>query len=465
MNKKVITLISIVILLASLQLACSFSDILGSGGNDRPQAPPQESGEEGPQPPEQNDQEQSNQEESSLPPADQSSCTKAFTGSINLSEGQEFQSGDTFQVVFTLVNTGTCTWNSGYSLVQIGGDLSPSSSSLALAGDVATGDSVQLSVDYTAPAQPGQYPSVWKMKDEDGGIFGQNDPPNSPIRVIIRSVSSGNPQPTPNPTQQPQPTQQPDPDVSIRMNGVTMLDGECYDFNHGHTIDCNDSKADFRYSNSLMMGAKLFKANDNEFAEGQDQEPDKSSCETANFAPIPQTIYEGKYKCFKITSLASTAYGWIYIDSFDEEGLTFDFLMFTAGPPSVTVNTNFMVESQGQQITLMEGQCYDVWNGEKNLSCSGTFAGFLFEEVTKKSLQVPQINPNDLQFAAAMASEPSKSDCMNASYNTTPIWPIQETSYYCYQFVPGSTVYGWLRPTSTNLGGMTFDYLTWESSP
>ena len=59
MNKKAITLICIVILIASLQLACSFSDILGSGGNDRPQISLQESGEQGPQPPEQNQQEQS----------------------------------------------------------------------------------------------------------------------------------------------------------------------------------------------------------------------------------------------------------------------------------------------------------------------------------------------------------------------------------------------------------------------
>ena len=365
------------------------------------------------------------------------------------------------------MNTGTCTWDSGYSLIQIGGDLVPSSSDLALTGEVATGDSVQLSVEYTAPSQPGPYLSVWKMKDPDGGVFRQNDPPNSPVRVIVRSISSGNPQPTqqPNPTQQPQNSPTPDPEVSIRMNGVTMLDGECYDFNHGHVIDCNDSKADFRYSYS-MIGAKLFKANDNEFAEGQDLEPNKSDCEVANYAPIPQTIYEGKYKCFKITTIASTAYGWIYIDRFDEDGLTFNFLMFTAGPPSVTVNTNLMIESQGQQITLMEGNCYDVWNGQKNLSCSGTFAGFLYEEATKKSLQVPQINYNELKFAAAMTSEPSKSDCMNASYTTTPIWPIQETSYYCYQFVPGSTAYyGWLRPTSSNLGGMTFDYLTWQAIP
>ena len=172
------------------------------------------------------------------------------------------------------------------------------------------------------------------------------------------------------------------------------------------------------------------------------------------------------YFCFRIESVLSTVYGWIRIESYNNDGVTFDFLTFKADPPSVTINTNLFVESQGQQITLLEGRCYDVWNGEKNPGCSGTFAGFLFEEVTKKSLQVNQISPNEMQFSAAMSSEPSKSECMSASYGASPIWPIQTTSYYCYQFVPGTNAYyGWLRPTSFNLGGLTFDYLTWETAP
>jgi len=78
---------------------------------------------------------------------------------------------------------------------------------------------------------------------------------------------------------------------------------------------------------------------------------------------------------------------------------------------------------------------------------------------------VSQISPNEMYFSGAMSSEPTKSECMSATYSTTPIWPVQATSYYCYQFVPGSTAYyGWLRPTSFNLGGLTFDYLTWEIS-
>jgi hypothetical protein len=469
MKKKAITLIFIIILLASAQLACSFTDVISGVIGDSSPISPKNSQPQGEAPEEESQEGIPGEFESNLPEADQSSCTKAFSGSINLSEGQEFQAGETVQVVFMLINTGTCTWDSGYSLIQVGGDFSPSDTSLELTGDVIPGDSVQLSVEYTAPSQPGPYLSAWKMKDTDGGVFGQNDPPNSPVRVIIRSIPSGNPQPTPNPTQGPQPTQAPqatpDPDVSMRKNGETMLDGECYDFNHGHVIDCSDTKADFRYEYHIAMGGRLFKANDTEFGEGQETEPDKNDCINANYAPIPQTIYEGKYKPFKIETLASTTYGWIYIDHFDGNGLTFDYLMYDPEPPSVTAVPLVSVESQGDQVSITEGQCFDVWNGQTKALCLGTFNGFLFEEVTKKNAQFAQISHHDIQFASAMGSEPSKSDCTGASYNTSPIWPIQDKQYYCYKFGSAPTIYGWLRPTSYNLNGLTFDYLTWESFP
>jgi len=472
MNKKAITLICIFILLASLQIACSFSDLINGGGDDRPQILPQDSGESQPQPPDQGAEQVSPVENNTQSPADQSSCTKTFAGSTNLSEGEEFQSGDLIQVIFTVVNTGTCTWDSGYSLIQIGGDLSPSSSSLALSGDVAPGGSVQLSVEYTAPNQPGPYLSVWKMEDSEGGIFGQTDPPDFPLRIKIRTITSGNPQPTatPNPTPGPQTTpESSNPDASLEMDGVTLLEDHCYNLTSGTEVDCNDSKAHIRYShttNGPFAGHNMTGGQNTDLSPNQNSEPLKSNCETASYAPLPHSVEEGKFFCFEISSVTSTIYGWIRIESFNDNGVTFDFLTFKADPPIVTVNTNLFVETQGQQITLMEGQCYDVWTGQKNIGCSGIFAGFLFEEVTKKSLQVSQISTNEIYFAAAMNSEPNKTDCMNASYSTTPIWPIQATSYYCYQFVPGSDVYyGWLRPTSFNLGGLTFDSLTWETSP
>ncbi len=467
MNKKAIKLIFVFILLTSTQFACSFSDLLGNSSEELPQVLPGNAGESQPLPEGENEENSSNGEQSSPLPADQTSCTKIFLGIINLSDGQEFQSGDSIQVIFTLVNTGTCTWNSGYSLIEIGGDLPPSSGKLALPGEVATGESVNLSVEFTAPSQVGSYISVWKMQDTEGGVFGQNDPPGSPIRIKVRSISSGNPQPspTPNPTPTPQTSPITNLDASLEMDGVTLLDDHCYDLNNGVEVDCNDSKVDIMYSYS-GLGFNMHTNVNSDFSPNQDDEPDKNDCENASYAPLPHALLDGKFFCFRIETVTSTTYGWIRIERFDEDGVTFDFLTFKADGPSVAVNTNLFVETQGQQITILKDECYDVQNGEINAGCSGIFAGFLYEEVTKKSLQVMQINPNEAYFAAAMNSEPSKSDCQNASYSITPIWPIQETSYYCYQFVPGTIAYyGWLRPTSFNSSGMTFDYLTWKSSP
>jgi hypothetical protein len=230
-------------------------------------------------------------------------------------------------------------------------------------------------------------------------------------------------------------------------------------------VDCNDSSADMRYSYGFS-GAKMYKTNYTQFSGNQDDEPDKNFCQNASYAPLPHTLLAEKFFCFEIEALVSTVYGWIRIERFDEEGVTFDFLTFKVDPPEPMVNTNLFVMTQEDQVSILEGECYDVENGELNKFCSGIFAGFLYEETTKKSLTVMQINPNEMYFSSAMSDEPTKSDCQNATYNTTPIWPIQETSYYCYQFVPNTIAYyGWLRPTSTNSFGMTFDYLTWESSP
>jgi len=460
MNKKAITLICIFLLLASLQLACSFSEYLGNLGQGEVHSSPQENlslGSTDQQDPSGQDLDPG----SSHPAGNPANCTQSFAASTNTSEGQEFQAGDIIQVSITLINTGTCSWDAAYSLIEMGGDLSPSSSSLALSGAVAAGDSVQLQTSYTAPSQAGVYLSIWKMQDPQGIVFGLNDPPDTPLRTKIRVIPSGNPQPaaTPSPTQQPQ-----NNNSSAEM---TLLEDQCFDFNSGSVVDCSASSADFRYSYN-PLGGMLYKANYNTFGGSQTQEPDKSACQGASYLGMPFPIPEGKYICFRIETVASTVFGWMYIERLNEDGLTFEFSLFDADPPAVApiLNTSLFVESQGEQITLLEGECYDIWNGQKNSSCSGTFAGFLFEAVTKKNLQTSQINPNEIKFSAAMSSQPDKSDCQNASYNTNPIWPISSTSYYCYQFVPGTTVYyGWLRPTSFNLGGLTFDYLTWVSSP
>ncbi len=458
MNKKAIYLIIVFILVASLQLACSFSDVLGDLGQGVGQSPseenhPSQDGEN--QGDSSNDE--SDQETSSFA-ENQSGCTNAFSGNTNIPDGTEYQAGDAVEASITLTNKGTCTWSSAYRLVMVGGDLIPSSEELLIVDEVSPGESISVPVEFSAPSQDGVYLSAWKMNDGQGRIFGLEIPLDAPLKIKIRVVPSGSPQPTPSPTPNPQASE----------DQFTVLEDECFDFNSDSVVACTESSADFKYTPNHPLGGQLSRYNDNTFGENHAAMPDLSTCENDSYITLPHVIQENQYLCFKIETLASTTYGWMRVTHYNENGLTFDFDLLGSGTPLVTVvpNTNLFVESQGQQITLLEGECYDVWNGENNSSCSGVFAGILFEEVTKKSLQVSQISPNEMSFSAAMSSEPTKSDCMNASYNTTPIWPIQSTSYYCYQFVPGTIAYyGWLRPTSFNLSGLTFDYLTWESSP
>ncbi|MCK4489863.1 MAG: hypothetical protein KAU23_06360, partial [Anaerolineales bacterium] len=332
MNKKTITFIFVFVLLASTQFACSLSDLIGNGSEEQSQVPLREDGESQSLLGGEIEENSSNSEQSLPSPADQTSCTKAFWGTVNLSDGEEFQSGDSIQVIFTLVNTGTCTWNPGYSLIEIGGDLTPSNGKLALPSEIAAGEFVDLSVEFTAPSQAGPYLSAWKMEDPEGSVFGQNDPPNAPVRITIRSVPSGNPQPNPTPTPQTPPAA--NPDASLEMDGVTLLEGQCYDLSNGEIVDCNDSKADIVYNYS-GLGFNMHANANSDFSPNQDDEPDKNDCENASYAPLPHALLEEKFFCFRIETVTSTTYGWIRIERFDEDGVTFDFLTFKADGPSV----------------------------------------------------------------------------------------------------------------------------------
>ncbi len=46
-----------------------------------------------------NDQGETSNQEANHPAANQTECTKSFSASTNISEGQEFQAGDTIQVI------------------------------------------------------------------------------------------------------------------------------------------------------------------------------------------------------------------------------------------------------------------------------------------------------------------------------------------------------------------------------
>jgi hypothetical protein len=101
-------------------------------------------------------------------------CDRAsFEKDVTIPDDTELIPGEDFTKVWQLRNTGSCTWNSAYSLVFDHGDSmgGPASKTLT-AGTVAPGQVVDISVDLTAPTSPDTYQGWWKIRNPTGVVFG-----------------------------------------------------------------------------------------------------------------------------------------------------------------------------------------------------------------------------------------------------------------------------------------------------
>jgi len=101
-------------------------------------------------------------------------CNMAtFIKDVTIPDDTEFEPGDTFTKTWRLKNLGTCTWTSEYDLVfddgdVMGGDIE----SQLTSGTVAPGQTVDISIELTAPATEGTYRGNWRLRDENSVIFG-----------------------------------------------------------------------------------------------------------------------------------------------------------------------------------------------------------------------------------------------------------------------------------------------------
>lgn len=124
--------------------------------------------------------------------ASASSCYWAqFIADVTVPDGTNFAPGATFRKTWRIKNIGTCTWNSGdVSLIFDRGERMGAPASLALPANVAPGQTVDLSVDMTAPSAAGHYFGYWKFKSNSGGVFGIGSTRNRSFWVEIRVSSS-----------------------------------------------------------------------------------------------------------------------------------------------------------------------------------------------------------------------------------------------------------------------------------
>ena len=97
-------------------------------------------------------------------------------GDTNMTTPPFVQPGTQFMKTWRVENTGNCNWNTNFQLVYAYGNVAAalmSGQSVHIPGNVAPGQTVDLSVTLTAPQDAYTYQGFWQMENSTGYRFGQ----------------------------------------------------------------------------------------------------------------------------------------------------------------------------------------------------------------------------------------------------------------------------------------------------
>lgn len=112
-----------------------------------------------------------------------------FLGDVTVPDGTQFEPGAAIDKIWSVQNTGTCSWGPDYRFVLVSGNAMGAPSEIALypavSGAVAT-----IRIRMTAPAEPGEHVGRWQARAPDGLPFGTT------VFIKIQVVV---PEPTPTP--------------------------------------------------------------------------------------------------------------------------------------------------------------------------------------------------------------------------------------------------------------------------
>lgn len=407
-------------------------------------------------------------------PAQNNSCEFTFSldGSASVVNGSHFEPGESFSVTWPLLNSGNCAWTADFEAVLIDGDALGADSTFPLGSVVEPGETFELTLDLIAPAQDGEAVSVWKLMTANGQRFGLQNPGNAPLRLIIIVSSAANNNNAPGASLEVSPNLDMTnfPNVYGNGFGLTMQVNQCFDFEVGEVVACSNTKADFRYNSIVFQGGFITPLNDTRFATSQSDVPDEDTCAAAAYYGLhidpPQ---QDVYYCFETELDGETAYGWLLLTNVNNGGITFNYLVFEPDASGILVaaapelNLSLFILSSAEQETLLVNKCYDLVEGEK-AACNGSAADIKY--LIAGGQATIQALTGTMQGIGTWTEEnaPTKADCQAKTYMSGYLY-IYSTpdTYVCFQTeADGDTVYGWLRVTGYNNGGMTFDYTLWQ---
>lgn len=154
-------------------------------------------------------------------------CNQAGAGhplDITIPDGTIVAPGQPFTKVWRLINRGNCTWTRDYRLIWFSGVQFGPQTAQPLAHEVKPGESIDISIELSAPAKAGVYQSNWKLSSADQNLFGIGPAGEAPfwVHVVVEGV---------------QPTAQNILETDVveleNVGSVHLLVQESYDFDSG----------------------------------------------------------------------------------------------------------------------------------------------------------------------------------------------------------------------------------------
>jgi hypothetical protein len=112
---------------------------------------------------------------------------------VPLEQGGALMPGTHFTKAWEVTNAGRCDWNLDYALVQVSGPDLGVDKTVTLADPVPAGESSQLSLRLTAPAEPGAYTAEWMLQNADGQQFGTGPDGDRPLTLefVVPQLANG----------------------------------------------------------------------------------------------------------------------------------------------------------------------------------------------------------------------------------------------------------------------------------
>jgi hypothetical protein len=267
---------------------------------------------------------------SPTPPCDRAAADNPID--VTIPDDTVIKPGESFTKEWSLINVGSCPWTIDYAAVWFSGEMLGAPATVPLTDRVAVGDSIVISVDMTAPEQPGTYQSNWKLRNDSGLLFGIGPSGDSPFWVRIRVVDAGTAtqQASPEPTLEVTPT--PTPDVQA-SGTVDLAIGQFLDLD---TLTLNPtSGTDLAYETSPEGINLLIPQNGTTLGVFGVSQPSLLACQNSNMSggalPVDSLAIGNTYLCYRTDQ---GLFGWIRLVSREpvDFTLSLEILTWAAAP-------------------------------------------------------------------------------------------------------------------------------------